>query len=88
MSEAKELAERQRRYDQLHHLCRLQWLNAATPQWACGEPVSPSDRLKLRTQSERALLEPRSASRSVDLGDEIYLAELDDFAKAVAKVPA
>lgn len=72
------LQQRQRHYDRLHHLKRLQDLEG---EWGASMPKH--DALSLRNGSEAALKqinEHRMSCNSVDLSDSAYLAELDAFA--------
>lgn len=78
-NKAKELEERQRRYDRLHHLHNLAWVNAPNPKWGCGTPMLPSEIDSVRRYAESSLREPVT-TRSVDLADAEYLAELDAWA--------
>jgi hypothetical protein len=78
-SKAKEMAERQRRYDRLHHLHNLAWVNAPNPKWGCGTPMLPSEIDSVRRCAWNGLREP-NVSRCVDLADAEYLAELDAWA--------
>lgn len=68
---AKELAERQRRYDRIHHLKRVHELQQLPK-------LDMVEREMLR-QSRRELDAPL-IGRSVDLSDTAYLSELDQFA--------
>lgn len=64
---AKALAVKQRHYDMLHHRMRVALL----------KPVSHENRALIR-DSER-ILAGEFCTRSVDLNDSEYLAELDAF---------
>jgi len=77
---AKQLHETQCKYDRLHHLMRIAWLTAESPCYCDGTPVAGWDVKNLREQSESAVRNPAGATRSVDLNDAKYLAELDAFA--------
>jgi hypothetical protein len=74
-SKAKELAERQRRYDRLHHIHNLAWVNAPNPAWGCGKQMLPSEIDSVKRHAWRGLHE--MVTRAVDLNDAEYLAELD-----------
>lgn len=68
---AKALADRQRRYDLLHHENRIAFL----------KPEGHEIRALIR-DSERIVADPdQYLTRSVDLTDSEYLAELDAFAR-------
>ncbi|RZU38746.1 hypothetical protein [Edaphobacter modestus] len=80
MSTSKELAERQRKYDLLHHKMRLQWLK--------GKPRLDSLERTLLEQSERFVADgPESRLMfSVDISDKDYLQALDEF-EATGQIP-
>lgn len=55
MANSKSLNQRQREADSLHHQLRIKWLESDAPTWACGTPVSKSDRHKLLRDSKEAM---------------------------------
>jgi len=68
---AQQLNARQCHYDRLHHMKRLHELSAL--------PALDSDQVRLLHASRAILRGDASGSRSVDLDDSAYLAELDAF---------
>lgn len=82
MSAAKALSDRQRHYDEAHHLMRLEWLNESTPAYVDGTPLEKHEVQTLKDSSEQCLqliTGHGMCVRSVDLDDTAYLAELDAF---------
>ena len=79
---ASDLYLQQARYDRLHHLRRLQWLNQEEPCWSCGTPVLPSDIHQMITASKLVLDMPPMAFNHCDINDSDYVALLDEFALA------
>lgn len=80
---AKALHERQRHYDRLHHLMRLEWLRKPIPTYSDGRTVPKHEVLTLKQGSEeciRRITEHGLSTNSVSLDDADYLAELDAFA--------
>lgn len=71
-AEAKAMNDRQKRYDLLHHQMRVAHFQA--------QPKLDSLQFSLLRDSLAILADPSMASRSVDLNDLEYLAELDAFA--------
>lgn len=75
---AKKLYERQRHYDMLHHKKRILWLSETPCLWGDGTAVPEYLRLNLLNSSLR-LVELGIGCNSVDLNDDSYLSELDEF---------
>lgn len=69
---ASELFARQIRYDAIHHLMRLEWLDSL--------PGLDALHSELKRQSTEIVGSPFKGYNSVDLDDAEYLAELDEFA--------
>lgn len=69
--EAIAIFERQQKYDVLHHRMRLQWLRSL--------PRLDDLQDRLLKQSEFGVNNPFHIYNSVDVDDEAYLAELDEF---------
>ena len=55
---AETIFKKQLEKDLVHHQDRLKWLKAENPKWACGTPVTKSDRYRLIHQSEQAISDP------------------------------
>lgn len=55
---ARQMADAQREADKAHHAKRVRWLESAKPSWACGAPVSASDKHSLLQQSQAYLSDP------------------------------
>lgn len=55
MNAGARLNARQREADRAHHLNRLEWLEAPTPRYACGQAVAPSDVAQMIKASREAL---------------------------------
>lgn len=70
---AKQLHARQCHYDRLHHMKRVRELSAM--------PSLDSDQVRMLHASRAILCGEANGSRSVDLSDAAYLAELDAFEK-------
>jgi hypothetical protein len=79
-SASEALQARQARYDRLHHLRRIEWLNSENPCWSCGTRVLLSDVKEMIRASMRILQMTSLAHNHCDLNDSEYIAVLDDFA--------
>lgn len=82
---AKALQDRQRHYDELHHLMRIEWLQGGKPRNAEGTSMPKHEALKLLNGSKECLCliqQHGMSTNSVDLGDAEYLSKLDAFAAA------
>ncbi|MBU9643739.1 hypothetical protein KTF36_17965 [Burkholderia gladioli] len=80
---AKALHERQRHYDELHHLMRMEWLSDERPRYADGVPMPKHEAKTLRnlsTECLRLIQQHGMRTNSVDLDDTEYIRELDAFA--------
>lgn len=75
---AKKLHEGQRHYDMLHHKKRILWLSETPCLWGDGTAVPEYFRLNLLNSSLR-LVEQGIGCNSVDINDDSYLSELDEF---------
>jgi hypothetical protein len=82
---AKALNLLQRHYDRIHHISRIEWLSAESPSYDDGSPVPEHLALSLLTSSKECIgiIDAHGMStKSVDLQDADYIAELDAFAVA------
>ncbi|MDI9768203.1 hypothetical protein QM327_16750 [Pantoea dispersa] len=75
---AKNLHDRQRHYDMLHHKKRILWLSETPCLWGDGTAVPEYLRINLLNSSLR-IVEQGISSNSVDLNAANYLYELDGF---------
>lgn len=83
MNAAQALQARQRHYDRLHHLARLVWMEDEAATWGDGTPVTKVERQFITEGSHYCLTyitQHGMSTNSVDLADNDYLAQLDQFA--------
>ena len=81
---AKALHDRQRHYDQLHHMSNLLWLEQVPCLYTGGEIVPEHYRLtllRINKESLRRIDKHGSSTNAVSLCDTSYLAALDEFEK-------
>lgn len=82
---ANALQERQRHYDELHHLMRVEWLRGEGPTYTDGVLIPKHEAKTFLNGSKeclRLIQQHGMSTNSVDLGDAEYLSNLDAFAAA------